>query len=104
MTSLPVSPRQDVVSGGQTVAVRSICCTKVEYEAGYCEFVYAVSAIFLLPVWPETAVGALFSPVNTHIRLTAAISDYQYTGSSCGRPEVATCVVDTTTPITLSVT
>jgi len=35
---------------GQTVVDTSICI-KVEYEVGYCECVYSVYAIFLLPVW-----------------------------------------------------
>jgi len=42
---------------GQMVVDTSIYCIKVEYEVGYREFVYAVSAIFILPVWPEMAVG-----------------------------------------------
>jgi len=33
-----------------------------------CEFKFAVSAIFLLPVGPETAVGGLFSPKKRVLR------------------------------------
>jgi len=43
--------RPEVVLSGQTVVDTSIYCIKVEQEVGYCEFVYVVSAIFLLPVW-----------------------------------------------------
>ena len=42
--------RQNVVVSGQTVVDMSIYCIKVEWEVGYCEFVYGFSAIFLLPV------------------------------------------------------
>ena len=63
MTSFPVLLRPEVVSSGQTVAARSIYCIEVEQEVGYCEFVYAVSAIFLFPVWPEMTVSGLFLPV-----------------------------------------
>jgi len=34
----------------------------------YSEFVCAVTAIFLLPVWPKTAVGGLFSPAMCVLR------------------------------------
>ena len=54
--------------GGQTVVDTSICSIKVEWEVGYREFVYAVSTIFLLPVWPEMAVGGLFSTVMHALR------------------------------------
>ena len=50
-TLLLVLVKPEVVFNGQTVADRSIYCIKVEKEVGYREFVYAVSAIFLLPVW-----------------------------------------------------
>ena len=57
MTSFPVARRPEVVSGGPTVAVRSLYCINVEWEVVCCEFVDAVSAIFPLPVGPETAIG-----------------------------------------------
>jgi len=50
-TLFPVLPKPEVVFNGQTVADRTIHCIKVEQEVGYCEFVYVVSAILLLPVW-----------------------------------------------------
>jgi len=52
----------EVVFSGQTVVAWFTYCIKVEYDVGYCEFVYVVSGIFLLPVWRETAVGGLLSP------------------------------------------
>ena len=55
--------KPEVDFNGQAVADRFIYCINVELEVGYREFVHAVSAIFLLPVWPETAVSDLFSPV-----------------------------------------
>jgi len=75
LTLFPVLPKPEVVFNGQTVADRSIYCIKVEKEVGYREFVYAVSAIFLLPVWPEMAVGlvgGLFSPVMLILRCIIA--------------------------------
>jgi len=42
--------RPEVAFNGQTVVDTSIYCIKVESEVGYCELVYVVSAIFLLPV------------------------------------------------------
>jgi len=51
-------------------------------------FVYVVFAIFLLPVWPEMAVGGLFSPV---MRLLWS------TESSFARPEVTLWGPDTAT-------
>jgi len=50
-TLFPVLRKPEVVFNGQTVADRSIHCIKVEQEVEYCDFVYAVSAVFLLPIW-----------------------------------------------------
>jgi len=47
---------------GQSVTDRSIYCITIEYEVGYCEFVYAVSAIFLLPFPAYALVGHRLSP------------------------------------------
>ena len=44
------------------MADRFIYCIKVELEVGYCEFVYVVSAIFLLLVSAKALVGRRFSP------------------------------------------
>ena len=52
-TLLPVLVKPEVVSNGLTMADRSIFCIKMEWEVGYREFDYAVSAIFLLLVWPQ---------------------------------------------------
>jgi len=46
-TLFPVLPKPEVIFNGLTVADRTICRTNVEYY----EFVYVVSAIFVLPVW-----------------------------------------------------
>ena len=45
---------------------------KVELEVAQCQFVYVVSAIFLLPVWLETAIGGLFSPAMRVLRCVVA--------------------------------
>jgi len=42
---------------------------KIVQEIGYCELVHAVSGIFLLPVWPKTAVGGLFLPFARNARI-----------------------------------
>ena len=55
-------PKPEVVFVGKTVADGTIYCIKVEQEVGYCELVYAVSAIFLLPVSVYVLVGRLVSP------------------------------------------
>jgi len=60
--------RPEVAFSGQMVVDKSIYCVKVEQEVGFCEFVYAVFAIFLLPVWPEMAVSGLYSPVMRALR------------------------------------
>jgi len=57
-----VLPKPEVVFNGQTVAEKSIYCIKVEKEIEYCEFINAVSAIFLLPVSAYALVGLLLSP------------------------------------------
>ena len=59
-TLFPVLRKPEVVSNGQTIEYVSIYCIKVEEEVEYHEFLYAVSAIFLRPVWPEMAVGGIF--------------------------------------------
>ena len=48
---------------------RSMYCMKVVQEIGYRELVYAVSGIFLLPVWPKRAVGGLFLPFARNVRI-----------------------------------
>ena len=62
MTSRPVSTRPEIVLCSQSVVDRSI---KVEYEVRYCEFVYAVSAIFLglLPVSAYALVRRSLAPI-----------------------------------------
>ena len=42
--------RPKVLSSCQTAVDTSIYCIKVESKVGYCEFVYPISAIFLLPI------------------------------------------------------
>ena len=54
------------------MADMSIYCIKVEYEVWIHKFLYAVSAIYLFPVWPEMAVGGLFSPVMRILRYVVA--------------------------------
>ena len=54
--------RPEVVLSRETVVNTSVYCIKVEQEVGYCEYVYAVSAIFLLPVSVYVLVGRLVSP------------------------------------------
>jgi len=49
LTLFLVLSKQEVVFSGQTVAVITIVLKST--EVGYCEFVYMVSAVFLLPVW-----------------------------------------------------
>jgi len=64
--SLKIQPERKLFYR-QTVGEMSIYCVEVEHDVvGYRVFVYAVSAICLLPVWPEMAVSAscLFSHVN----------------------------------------
>ena len=60
LTLFPVLPKPEVVFNGQTVADRSIYCIKVEKEVGYCEFINAVSVIFLLPVSAYALVGFFY--------------------------------------------
>jgi len=64
--------KPEVDFNGQAVADRFIYCINVELEVGYREFVHAVSAIFLLPVWPEMAVCGLFAPVMRVLRRIVA--------------------------------
>ena len=64
------------------MADRSVYCIEVEQEVGYRKFVYAVSAIFLLPVWPQIAVGGLFSPV---LRVLRCVVASRLTQSATGR-------------------
>jgi len=67
---IPTSP--EVVFSCQPVVDTSIYCIKVEQQVGCCDFVYAVSAIFLLPVWPEMAVSGLFLLVACVLRCVVA--------------------------------
>jgi len=57
--------RQNVVVSGQTVVDMSIYCIKLEWEVGYCEFVYGVSAIFLLPVSAFALVGRFIASLQS---------------------------------------
>jgi len=94
--------RPKVVFSGQTVAHRSIYCIKVEREVVYNEFVYAVSDIFVLPVFAYTLVGRhlsafcnLFCQIShlynclgsvwRYTPLAYAISGFAETASSCSR-------------------
>ena len=54
------------------VADRSIYCIKVKWEVEYRKFAYVVSTTFLPPVWPDMAVGGLFSPVIHALRCVVA--------------------------------
>ena len=69
-TLLPVLAKPEVVSNGHTVVDRSTI--KVEQEVGYRKFVYAVSAIFLLPVQQKMSLGGLFSPAMCVLRCAVA--------------------------------
>ena len=73
-TLFPVLRKPDVVTNDQTAAGRSIYCIKVEHEVGYCEFVYAVSDIFLLPVSAYALVGRLLSPFCNLLRQISHLS------------------------------
>jgi len=52
----------------------SIYCIKVEQEVGYCEFVYAVSAIFLLPVFACALFGVFCRLFRNLLRQISRLS------------------------------
>jgi len=52
LTLFSVLPTPEVVFNSQMVAEMSTYCIKVEQDVRYCEFVYAVSAMFLLELLP----------------------------------------------------
>jgi len=59
-----------------------------QYETYGCEFKFAVSAIFLFPVWPETAVGGLFFPEQRVLRCVVARRPRQSAADVSRRPDV----------------
>ena len=64
----------------------SICFIKVEQEVGYCEFVDAVSAIFLPPVWAYTLVRRRLAPfLQSLAPVIASLDRYGRSVDLCGR-------------------
>ena len=85
LSRLTVKTLADATSGfaetrssfsGQTVTDRFIYCTKLEQEFKYCEFVYAVSAIFLLPVSAHALVRLLLLLFCNLLRQISRLSTF----------------------------
>jgi len=58
---------------------RDPCIVLKSNKKSVLEFIYAVSAILLLPVWPKMAVDGLFSPV---MRVLCCVVDSRLTRSA----------------------
>ena len=67
-------PKPEVVVNGEAISNRSLYCVTVEYEVQYYEFVYAVSAILLLPISAYTLVGLLLSLFCSFLRQISRLS------------------------------
>jgi len=71
-STLPVPLKLEVVYGVETLADRPARCIGVKQEIDCCKFVFAVYAIFSLPIWPEITVEHTDSPpprVSVHVGL-----------------------------------